>query len=161
MGRNTLSLEELAIGTQTDSQTSKSSASSKTVCQKMSRKPEDIELADEENKQLDPGGKGGSHRFEKRMYWYSFLFVGDVWTWMPDLFLLLLSGLFRFIFRCRENQVMIFLRPEESMGGERRTNGDANQVDEEHNWRASIFLPINPLKISTTRFDFLATRCWG
>ena len=31
--------------------------------------------------------------------------------------------------------------------------GDANQVDDERNRRASILLPINPLKINTSRFD--------
>ena len=44
------------------------------------------------------------------------------------------------------------------MGGEKKTNGDANQVDEEHNRRASILLPINPFKINTSRFDYFATR---
>ena len=33
-------------------------------------------------------GKEGSHRFEKRMYWHSCFFLGDVWTWMPGSFLL-------------------------------------------------------------------------
>ena len=63
-------------------------------------------------------------------------------------------------FCCRKNQVIIFLRPEENVGGEKKTNGYANQVDQEHNQRASIFLPINPLKNNTSRFDYLATR-WG
>ena len=44
------------------------------------------------------------------------------------------------------------------MGGEKKTNGDANQVDGAHNRRATMFLPINPLKINTSRFDSLATR---
>ena len=64
----------------------------------MSCKPKDNELANEENKQLDPSGKGGSHRFEKRMYWYCFLFLGELWAWMPDSFLLLLP-LSVFLFR--------------------------------------------------------------
>ena len=34
------------------------------------------------------------------------------------------------------------------MGGEKKINGDANQVDNERNRRPSIFLPINPLKIA-------------
>ena len=49
------------------------------------------------------------------------------------------------------------------MGKEKKTNGDANQVDDERNRRASIFLPINSLKmakINTTRFGYFATR-WG
>ena len=54
----------------------------------------------------------------------------------------------------------IFLRPEESIGGEKKSNGYANQVDEERNRRASLFLPINCLKINRSRFDSLATG-WG
>ena len=77
LGETTFSLEELIIGRQPDSQTSTSFASSKIVCQKMSHKPKGKELANKENKQFDPGRKGGSHRFEKRMYWYSFLFLGE------------------------------------------------------------------------------------
>ena len=46
------------------------------------------------------------------------------------------------------------------MGGEKEINGDPNQVDEERNRRASIVLPINPLKISTSHFGSIATR-WG
>ena len=69
--------------------------------------------------------------------------------------------LFRLAFYYRKNQVMIiFLRAEENMGGEKKTNGDLNQVDEEDNRSTSIFLPINPLKINTFRFGFIATR-WG
>ena len=68
--------------------------------------------------------------------------------------------LFRFVFYSSKNQVVIiFLRAEENMGGEKKTNGDANQVDEEHNRRASIFLPMNPLN-NTSRFGSIAT-CWG
>ena len=44
------------------------------------------------------------------------------------------------------------------MGEEKKTNGDANQVDEERNRRANIFLSSNPLKINTSRFDSLVTR---
>ena len=68
--------------------------------------------------------------------------------------------LFRFVFHSRKTQVIIFQRPGETTGVEKRKNGDANQVDEEHNRRVSIFLPINLLKMSTSRFDSLATR-WG
>ena len=122
----------------------------------MSRKPGSSEPASEENKQFDPSGKEGSHRFEKRMYWYSFLFLGELWAWMPGLFLVFayLSVVYCFY------QMIIFLRAEENMGEEKKINGDANQVDEERNRRASIFLPINPLKINTSRFDYIAMR-WG
>ena len=48
----------------------------------------------------------------------------------------------------QKNQVMaILLRPEENMGGEKKTNGCANQVEEEHNRTESIFL-LNHLKIN-------------
>ena len=72
--------------------------------------------------------------------------------------------LFRFVFyynNNRKNQVIIFLQVEEKMEREEKADGDANQVDEEHNnRRASIFLPINPLRINTSRFGSIATR-WG
>ena len=44
------------------------------------------------------------------------------------------------------------------MGGEKKTNGDAKQVDGEHTRRVTMFLPIKSLKIMTSRFDSLATR---
>ena len=56
--------------------------------------------------------------------------------------------------------MIIFLRAEKNMGGKKKTNGDANQVDEVDNRRASVFLPFIPLKINTSRFDSIATR-WG
>ena len=87
---NTFSLTELVIGTRTDSQTSTPSASSKTVFLQMSRKPGNSEPASEETSSLTPVDKGRSHRFEKRMNWYSFLFLGELWAWMPGLFLVLL-----------------------------------------------------------------------
>ena len=54
--------------------------------------------------------------------------------------------------------VIIFLRLEENMGGKKKINGDADQVDRDHNRRASIFLLINPLKINTSRFDSIVKR---
>ena len=65
-----------------------------------------------------------------------------------------------FCFLLQKNQVISFQRAEENMGGEKKTNGDANQVDEERNRRARISLPINPLKINTSWFGCVATR-WG
>ena len=84
---------------------------------------------------------------------------------MPGLFLLLLPVClfcvcFVLFFLLQKNQVILFQRTEENMRGEKKTNGDAKQVDEERNRRASIFLPISSLKINTTRFNFIATR-WG
>ena len=52
-------------------------------------------------------------------------------------------------------QVIIFQRAE-------KINGNANEVDDERNRRASIFLPISPLKmakINTSRFD--VSKCFG
>ena len=53
-------------------------------------------------------------------------------------------------------QVIIFQRAEEKLGGKKK-------IDEERNQRASIFLPINPLKvakINTTRLGCTET-LWG
>ena len=47
--------------------------------------------------------------------------------------------------------MIIFLRAKENMGGEKK-------IDEERDRRASIFFPINPLKVNTLRFDSIATR---
>ena len=90
LGGNTFPLTEPVIGTRTDSQTSTPSASSKTVFLQMSRIPIDSEPASEENKQIDLGGKEASYRFEKRMYWRYFLFLGELWVCMPGLCLVLL-----------------------------------------------------------------------
>ena len=73
------------------------------------------------------------------------------------------ARLVSFVFACLSvvfcsYQEIIFLRAEENMRGKKKTNEDANQVDGEHNRRASIFLPITPLKINTSRFDTIATR---
>ena len=46
-------------------------------------------------------------------------------------------------------QVIIFQRPGENFGGEKK-------IDEEHSRRARIFLPINPLKmakVNASRFN--------
>ena len=83
---NTFSLTELGIGTRTDSQTSTSSVSSTTVFLQVSREPGNSESASEENKQFDPGEKEGSHRFEKRMHCYSFLFLGNSGLGCPSYF---------------------------------------------------------------------------
>ena len=123
----------------------------------MSCKPKDNELANEENKQFDPGGKGGSHRFEKRMYWYSLHFVGNSGLGCPVCFWCFCLSVC-FVLFVEKSGDHFFLRAEENMRGEKKINGDANQVDEEHSRRVSIFLPINPLKINASRFDSLTTR---
>ena len=59
-GETTFSLEEFAFRGQPDNQTSKSFASSKTVFPHMGYEPENSkELANEENKQFNPGGRRG------------------------------------------------------------------------------------------------------
>ena len=58
-GETTFSLEEPVVGTYPDIQNSTLFVSSKIVFLQMTRKPKDKRLANEENKQLDPGGKGG------------------------------------------------------------------------------------------------------
>ena len=75
---------------------------------------------------------------------------------MPGLFLLSLLVCLLCIILIRGS---FSLQAEENMGGEKKTNGDASQVDKERNWRASIFLSVNPLKINTSWFDDIAT-CW-
>ena len=67
LGKNIFSLEELVIDS-----------------------PKDKESSNEEKSNSTPVAKEGSHCFEKRMYWYSFIFLGDAWAWMSGLFLLLL-----------------------------------------------------------------------
>ena len=57
----------------------------------MSRKSEDNEPANEENKQFGPGGNGGNHRFESRYTRVIFFFRGMYELWMPGSFFLLLT----------------------------------------------------------------------
>ena len=105
LGETTFSLKEFVIGAQTDS----SIASSKIIFLQMSSKTKDKELANEENKQFDPGGKVREPPLCKADV-LVFLFPGELWAWMSGLFLLCFSGdLFRvgFVFCCRKNQVVI------------------------------------------------------
>ena len=100
----------------------------------------DKEPASEENKQVDAGGKGVEATVLKSGYTgIIFLFVGELWVCMPGLFLVFLLVCLLCVI-LEKNQVIIsFLRAEENMGGENKTNGNANQVDEERNRTASIF----------------------
>ena len=59
LGENTFFLEDFVIQMEPDRQTSTSFASSKTACPQTSRKYDDTELGNDENKQFDSGGKGG------------------------------------------------------------------------------------------------------
>ena len=103
--------------------------------------------------------KGGGHRFEKKTYWHSLFF----W-WIYGLgcsacfFCSCLSVLFCFyFFAARKNQEKSFLRSEKKHGKTEEWTREPN-LTEEHDRRASIVLPINPLKINTSQFDSLATR---
>ena len=60
LGETTFSFEELVIGGQSDNQTSTSFALSRNVFLQIRCNSENTkELANEENKQFDPGGLGG------------------------------------------------------------------------------------------------------
>ena len=83
----------------------------------------------------------------------------DVWLVSFTFACLPVLCLFRFVFY-KKSRDITFLRAEKYMEEENKTNGDAIQVGNEHNRRASIFLPIKPLKINTSWFDSTATR-WG
>ena len=58
--------------------------------------------------------------------------------------------------------MIIFLRAEENIRGEKKTNGDANQVDEKDNRRTRIFFSINPLMSIDVYLPHLwyAPVCW-
>ena len=68
-----------------------------------------------------------------------YLFVGELWVCMPGLFLGFLLVCLLFVILIKNQVFIFFLRAEENMGGEKKTNGNANQVDEERNRTASIF----------------------
>ena len=94
------------------------------------------------------------------MYKYYFLFLGgtlgsDAGLVSCAFACLPVLCLFRFVSYYKKKSGIIFLRAEDT-GGEKKINGNVNQVNEERNWRATIFLPINPVKmakINTSRFD--------
>ena len=77
---------------------------------------------------------------------------------MSGLFLVLLLVCLLCVVLGKKSGNHFILRAEENMGEDKETNGDANEVDKEHNRRASIFLPIKLLKINTSRFDSLTAR---
>ena len=59
LGETIFPLAGIVFGMQTDSETATTFASSKTAFLQKSRKPGSSEPASKENKQFDPGGKGG------------------------------------------------------------------------------------------------------
>ena len=58
-GENTFPLAETAVGRRADSEITTPSTASNAVFLQTSRKPKDKKTASEENKEFDPGGKGG------------------------------------------------------------------------------------------------------
>ena len=78
LGGNVFPLEELGIEMQTDSQTPTYLPHQKPFsCRGVTNLETASQLAKRTSRST-PGRKEGSHRFEKRMYWYSFLFMGGV-----------------------------------------------------------------------------------
>ena len=120
--------------------------SSSTIFRKASHKPRD-KTPSEENKQFDPGGKG-----EKPPLWNAAVMVlsffllgvtldrGRLTVFASSCLLLCacLSVLYSLFY-----QVITFSKLK-------NIRGDADQVADVHNRKASTFLPINPLKIITT-----------
>ena len=142
-GGNAFFPAEIAVGARPDSKSTTPPAGSNTISLKASRKPEDEEKGSEENKQFDPGGKG-----EKPPPWNAAVMVllsfpGGTLGMGSPLFLLRVFVCvclsICFVSYC---QVIIFSAD--------KIDGDTNQVGDERSRRASIFLPINPLKIITT-----------
>ena len=132
---NTFSSTE-CVDTQADSGITTASTTPNTVFLQPGRKPRDKKAASEENKQLDPGGKG-----EKPLPWKAAVLVVFFLrgTLVLDACCLCFVG---FVCACLlvvycSHQVIIFQRTE-------KNNGDAKKINEERNWRASIFLPISP-----------------
>ena len=145
-GGNTFSLAEIDVGRRADSEITTPSTASNTVFLQTSRKPKDKKTVSEENKQFDPGGKGGEPPPWKVGVLIFFSFLGELWAGTP----VFVPGIIlcAFVFAClsvvyHSHQGIIFLRAGENMGREKKIN-------EERNRRASTFLPINPLNINTT-----------
>ena len=135
-----------------------SACSIDTVFLQSRRKPKDKKTSSEENKQFDPVGIGGEPPPWKAAVLVTFSFqggtmgLGAVACVLCFVLLSVRACLLGFV--CYY-QVIIFQRAE-------TINGDANQVADERTRRASIFLPINPLKmakINSSRFD--VSQCLG
>ena len=152
------SLAEFVIRTQTDS-----SFAPKTIFLPMSSKLKDKELANENNKQFDPGGKVGEPPLSKVDVLVLFSFSGGCMG--SDARLVSFASVYLsvsccFCFSLQGKTCDRFPATWRKHGRREKANGHTNQVDEEHSRRASIFLPINPLEISTSRLDSPATG-WG
>ena len=106
---------EIAVGRRADSEITTPSTASNAVFLQMSRKPKDKKTASEENKQFDPGGKGGEPPPWKAGVPVFFFFWGNSGPGCP------LLGFCAFVFACLSvafcsYQVIIFLRSEENTG---------------------------------------------
>ena len=117
--------------------------SSNAIFLKASRKPEDKEKGSKANKQFDPGGKG-----KKPPPWnaavmviLSFFLGGTLGHGMPVAFASCSLSVWAClsVFFISYYKVITFQRAA-------KCGGDADQVVDVRNRRASISLPINPLK---------------
>ena len=82
-GGNTFSLAEIAGGRRADCDITTPSTASNTVFLQTSCKPKNKKTAGEENKQFDPGGKGGEPPPWKAGVPVFFSFLGELWTGIP------------------------------------------------------------------------------
>ena len=120
--------------------------SSNTIFLKASRKPDDKDKASEENKQIDPGGKG-----EKPPPWNAavmvlFSFLGGT---LGHGRLAVCASCSLSVWVCLSVHNVLFYQV--IMFSElKNMRGDADQVADVRNRRAGTFLPINPLKIAKT-----------
>ena len=83
-GGSTFSLAEIAVATGTDREITPPYTVPNFVFVHPSRKPEDMKTANEENKQFDPGGKGGEPPPWKMGVLVVFSFLGRIWAWVPS-----------------------------------------------------------------------------
>ena len=107
LGGNTFPPTECVTGTRTGSVTTTSIVASKTAFLQTRRKPRDKRISSEENKQFDPGGKGGEPPPWKAGVPVSFSFLGLFCAWCSCLCLPVC--LLRFV---SYHQVIIFQRAE-------------------------------------------------
>ena len=125
-----------------DSESTTPPAASNTIFLQASRKPEDKEKCSKENKQFDPGGKGGDPPLRKAAVRVVVSFSGGILgLGARCLCSVLLSVHVCLLCFVSYHQVITFQRAGVYLGREKK-------AVEERNRRASIILPINPLKMA-------------
>ena len=120
--------------------------SSNTILRKASRKPEDKDKGSKENKQFDPGGKG-----EKPPPWNAAVMVSLSFLQgtLGHGRLAVCASCSLFVCACLSLHCLLFYHV--IMFRElKNIKGDADQVADVRNRRASTFLPINSLKMAKT-----------